>query len=247
MLHPRHCRPLADTTAAGSGDFVWRRAERPQAAAAAPASASSPGPGGRSARLAAAAELARRCAELGVMPPKPPAPQPLPLPPATAAPPAREPDRLEALAQQVQQHSKLMATAVQGQSQQLAAQRQLLADLVQGLLFVGAKAHPPAAAAVLSQPQQQHQPARLAAKHPPSPSKTAAAIRCLQGPPAQHTCRAALVQGLAAKLRPTQHAADSGAPAAAAPGRPLPAPPSCTLLRLRRWMPRQRWWIACAA
>lgn len=102
----------------------------------------------RADRLTAAADLARRCVELGVQPPTRPAPASAPAPEQQAPPPAAlhsaasssQTGRLEALVEQAQRASSALASAVQGQSQQLAVQQQLLTDVVQGLLFVGAKA-----------------------------------------------------------------------------------------------------------
>lgn len=136
------CRPsptsaATSAVASGSPEFTWQPAARPALET------------GRADRLAAAAELARRCVELGVQPPlrpvpaaKAPAPAQQALPSATSQPavPCPQSGRLEALVEQTQQASSALANMVQGQSLQLAAQQQLLADVVQGLLFVGAKA-----------------------------------------------------------------------------------------------------------
>lgn len=101
----------------------------------------------RQQALARAAELAARCAQLGLPPPqrqqrKEPAP----------APPGLD-SRVDALSKQLHQQNSLLATAIQGQTHQLASQKQLLQDVVQSLLFMGAKAARPATA------EQQRRPA----------------------------------------------------------------------------------------
>ena len=69
-------------------------------------------------------------------PPIPPRREPPAAPPSAPG----QPDRLDALARQLEQQGDLLASAVTTQSQQLVAQQRLLQDVVQGLLFVGAKA-----------------------------------------------------------------------------------------------------------
>lgn len=196
---PLSCPPLKSMRRPSSPDpaFTWSPAHRPPATAAATASARG------SLRLAAAAQLARRCMQLGVQPPlaqqqqqqQPPPPTQPHLPPA--------PDRIDALAAQVQQHSSTLAAAVQGTTQQLAAQQRMLQDVVQGLLFVGAKAAgnaspPPRRQGVGSAggtpASHVHTAAPQLATRPPRPRPGTAAEL-----PAKR--RALLAQGLAAEAR----------------------------------------------
>lgn len=131
------------------------------------------------------------------MPPVPPAshkqqqPPPQPHPPAPH-PPAPQPN-VAALATAGQQQGSLLAEAVQGQSQQLAAQQRLLHDVVKGLLCVSARATGSSAPA--APPPQRGSAAGTAAAACPPGSPTASAA---MASPARR--RAALAQGLAAKL-----------------------------------------------
>ena len=156
----------AETTQTGrsyrraqSDEFEWRRAERPAAAGPRPA-----GPAAvaeRNRRLSAAAELARRCAELGVQPPLPQPPKQVAHDAAAVLPPHAA--RLDALSQQLHQQGNMLVSAVQGQTAQLAAQQALLRDAVQGLLFVSAKAARPASAAAQRPGSAPLKPAQSAA------------------------------------------------------------------------------------
>ncbi|KAL4856854.1 hypothetical protein ACK3TF_002901 [Chlorella vulgaris] len=186
--------------------FQWKRVDRPPAPLAKSVAAD------RSCRLVAAAQLAHRCAELGVQPPLPPAP-PQPQPPAHAGDSAhqQEQDRLDGLSQQLHEQRLVLAEAVQGQKQQLASQQQLLQDVMQGLLFVSAKTARPQAPAASPWPQPPRQGS--IAGTVPGPLALGAAVRlpaatahghAYSGSPELHSPsyhRAVLAQNLANRLR----------------------------------------------
>ena len=234
------CRRLGQP---GATEFVWRRADRPAAGppgAAAPALTS---PGDRSHRLAAAADLARRCAELGVRPPLPPPPAQPPTPQPMPGHPSQQHDRLAALSQQLHQQGSLLASAVQVQTQQLAAQQALLQNVVQGLLFVSAKANrtPPAATTA---PAVAPTSAAEAAVLAPAPAavdvRSEGAQPGSQGPapgnsseldsPARRT--AALVHGLAGRLHAVGEGGGDVHPAATCGNAGNGGSPPCGVLRV---------------
>ena len=152
-----------------------------------------------------------------MQPPLPPRDPPQhPPPPAPTSGTTQQPDRLDALAQRLEQQGGLLASAVTQQSHQLAAQQRLLQDVVQGLLFVGAKAGrpgpaagsaaatevaaPTSAAPVVPAPagRPPRPPARHAAQ-PCEPAAVAASHDAQLGSPERR--RATLAHGLAAHLR----------------------------------------------
>ena len=139
-------------------------------------------------------------------PPIPPRREPTP----PAAPPSApgQPDRLDALARQLEQQGDLLASAVTTQSQQLVAQQRLLQDVVQGLLFVGAKAGRGGAVAGSAAATA------CTAAAAPAPASAAAAARPPR-PPAS---------------RDAQHSADAAALAAA----PSPGARAALAARLRQ-------------
>ncbi|KAL4447617.1 hypothetical protein ABPG75_004836 [Micractinium tetrahymenae] len=233
----------AASTPNDMSEFTWQRAARP-----------APAPD-HAVRLAAAAELARRCAELGVRPPLRPlppaqssAPAPVQQPQAAPQPaPAPQAGRLEALVEHVQQASSALATAVQGQSQQLAVQQQLLTDVVQGLLFVGAKAGAgtrPAAGPAAGGQAQKHMRAATA-----TPARQAGAGSTVQTP--RRTAAAVQQKTAQPSLSPShvgrrRGSGDEPAPWAASasptPGSEhghagTPASPPCGMLRVPVLMP----------
>ena len=192
-----HCSSDNDNTE--GQHFVWQPAQRPPLVPT------------RNALLTAAAALARRCADLGVQPPLPHRPpccesNNQELQRQSAPHPSPAPEPLAELVKQWQAQNADLAGAVGRQSQQLAAQQQLLREVVQGcLLLAGSQAtgQPPAATAPLP---QHSNPGDPPGRQPPDAAEQ-------QPAQAAEDCGPLPEAGMEARLRPQRRRDPSRLPA----------------------------------